>query len=96
MRVPLVATTALAMSVGNGAFHGAMAVRYRSYNPGLATALTLLAPLGGAGLVTLGRDPHVRKRDVGLGLALGIVLSLGLFLTMRSQVRGERRTNGRR
>jgi hypothetical protein len=95
MRVPLLATTALAMLIGNAAFHGVMAVRYRSYNPGLATAVTLLAPLGSAGLVSLGRDPRVGRRDMGLGMSLGLVLSLGLFLTMRGRVRGEQRTNAR-
>jgi hypothetical protein len=91
VRVPLLATTALAMLIGNATWHALIAVRHRSYNPGLVTALTLLAPVGTAGLVSIGRDPRVGKRDVSIGTGLGLVLSLGLFLRMRGQAREERR-----
>jgi hypothetical protein len=88
MRVPLLGTTALAMLMGNVALHGLMGIRFRSYNPGLATALTLLAPLGSAGLVSLGRDPRVGKGQVALGVGLGLALSAGLFLGMRARSGG--------
>lgn len=83
IRVPLLATAALAMLLGNVVLHTLMAFRFRSYNPGLATAVTLLAPLGSVGLVSLSRNPRVGKRQVGLGVGIGLVLSAGLFLSMR-------------
>ena len=92
-RAPALAATVLASFAGNVALHASAAVRRRSYNPGLASALLLLAPTAVAGFASLARDPRVGRRDLALGAACGALISAGMFLGMRerSAHRGGRR-----
>ena len=85
LRAPFLAGTVLASFAGNVALHGSAALRARSYNPGLGSALLLLAPTAAAGFAGLARNPRVDKRELALGAGCGALLSLGMFLGMRER-----------
>ena len=85
LRAPFLAATVLASFAGNVALHGSAAVRQRSYNPGLGSALLLLAPTAAAGFASLARNPRAGKRDIALGAACGALLSAGMFIGLRER-----------
>jgi hypothetical protein len=93
-RAPWVGVAFLTTNVPNAALHISEAVRQRAYNPGLATSITLLAPLGGAGLVRMARSGHASRRDMAVGIALGVGVSLGTFLAMRRRMRAKNARTG--
>jgi hypothetical protein len=86
-RAPWLGIAFLTTNVPNAALHVSEAVRQRGYNPGLATSITLLAPVGGAGLVRAARSRSVSAGDMAVGIGLGIGVSLGTFLAMRRRMR---------
>ena len=85
-RAPWLGVAFLTTNVPNAALHVSEAVRQRAYNPGLATSITLLAPVGAAGLVRVARSRRVSGRDMALGIGLGVGVSLGTFLAMRRRM----------
>ena len=63
---------AVYLSLVNGVAHGAQAVAWRRYHPGLVTTIVLFLPLGAATLWVLADSAEVTPADhlVGLGAAL--------------------------
>jgi Protein of unknown function with HXXEE motif len=79
-RAPGLAAWVHAMNLGNLAVHAGAAARERRWNPGLATATGMFAPLA---VVALGRLARGHRGDVALGVAAGAAMSAGTFLGMR-------------
>jgi hypothetical protein len=69
----------LAMHGANTVVHVRAATSQRRYNPGLATATGLFAPLASLGFAAVTREPGTRLRDVLLGAGLGVAASAGAF-----------------
>lgn len=91
LRSPWLAAAVLTTNLGNAALHLSQVAKARRYNPGTATSALLLAPLGAGGLTALARQPGVRARDVALGVAAGVGISLGTYAAMRRRLRRPRR-----
>jgi len=79
------------LEAGNAAMHGAMAARERRYNPGLVTALGLMAVHATAGTRALRRSGRVTKRQEFLASAAGLAASAGLPFAMKLRMRAARR-----
>jgi hypothetical protein len=79
-RTPGLTAWVHAMNLGNLAIHAGAAARERRWNPGLATAAGLFAPLG---LVALERLARRRPREVAVGVAAGAVVSAVTFFGLR-------------
>ena len=75
------------LEAGNAAMHGAMAVRERRYNPGLVTALGLMAVHAAAGSRAVRRSGRLTKREALLASAAGLAVSAGLPLAMKLRMR---------
>ncbi len=75
------------LEAGNALMHGAMALRERRYNPGLASASLLMAPHAVAGARALRRSGRLSRRGAGLAAAAGIAFSAGLPLAMKARQR---------
>jgi hypothetical protein len=82
-RSPGLAAWMHAMNLGNVAVHSGAAARERRWNPGLATAAGLFAPMSAAALVRLGGEARGR---VALGVAAGAGMSAGAFLGLRRRI----------
>jgi hypothetical protein len=82
-RAPGLAAWMHAMNLGNVAVHAGAAARERRWNPGLATAAGLFAPLG---IVALERLALRRPGGVALGVVAGAAMSAGAFLGLRRRV----------
>lgn len=87
---PALASAQLAMDLANAGLHISQAVRRRRYNPGLASATLLFAPLGIAGTRRLAQGPK-KRGEVTVGFAAGIAASGLMMLTMKRRVRRRRR-----
>jgi hypothetical protein len=85
-RAPGLAAWAHAMNLGNVVVHVSAASRERRWNPGLATAAALFAPLAAAALPVLARRS---ARQTAAGVLAGAAMSAGAFaaLRRRAQVR---------
>jgi uncharacterized protein with HXXEE motif len=79
-RAPGLAAWAHAMNLGNVVVHVAAAARERRWNPGLATAAGLFAPLAAAALPVLARRGG---GQVALGAAAGAAMSAAAFAGLR-------------
>lgn len=84
---PFLPAMSLALFVGNAGLHGGRLVADRRYNPGSATGVVLMLPLGIGGLVRLLRDPDVDARAALRGLAAGVVASAALMAVMKLRLR---------
>jgi len=75
------------IEAGNALMHGGMALRERRYNPGLATALGLMAPHAALGTVRLRRSGRLSRRAAVLAAAAGIGFSAALPVAMKARLR---------
>lgn len=91
-RSPAVAAGVVAMEVGNVAMHAGTAVRQRRYNPGVATAVTLMAPHAIASAVWLKRSGRMTRVGVATAAAVGAAfaaLPVSMKLRMRRAARAD-------
>jgi hypothetical protein len=77
----------LALEAGNAAMHTGMALRERRYNPGLATAVALMAPHAALGARRLRRSGRLGRRGALLAAAAGVAFSAGLPAAMKLRMR---------
>jgi hypothetical protein len=77
----------LAIEAGNALMHGGMALRERRYNPGLATAISLMAVHAGSGAVALRRSGRLSRRGARLAAGAGITFSVALPLAVKLRMR---------
>jgi hypothetical protein len=87
LRNPALGATVLGMLIGNAAIHVRETVRARRYTPGTATAATLLAPIGFAGLAAIARHPRGGARPAAIGAAAGLGSGVAMFELMRLRLR---------
>jgi hypothetical protein len=76
---------------GNALMHCGMALRERRYNPGLLTAVGLMAPHSLLGAAALRRSGRLSPRGARLAAAAGIACSVGMPLAMKVRMRRVRR-----
>ncbi len=69
---------AIYLTLVNAFVHIAAAVRFRGYNPGLATAVVLFLPVGIYGLVVVGAAPGTTPADHILGLFFAVVVHVAI------------------
>lgn len=81
---------AIYLSVVNALAHILMAVRFRGYNPGLATAAVLFLPIGIWSLVVLSHAPGVTVGDHLLALAVAILVHVGIAVHVFRRTRALR------
>jgi hypothetical protein len=81
------AAAVLAIEAGNALMHGSTALRERRYNPGLATAIGLMAVHAATGAIALGRSQRLSRRGSRLAAAAGIAFSAALPLAMKLRMR---------
>jgi Protein of unknown function with HXXEE motif len=81
---------AIYLSVVNAVAHILMAIRFRGYNPGLATAIVLFLPVGIWSLVVLSRAPGVTLGDHVLGLAVAVIVHIGIAVHVFRRTRAFR------
>jgi hypothetical protein len=62
----------------NAVVHVAAALRFRVYNPGLATAVALFVPLGVAAVIVIGREPGVGIAYHLAALAIAVLLHVAI------------------
>jgi Protein of unknown function with HXXEE motif len=79
---------AVYLTVVNALLHVVMAIRFRGYNPGLATAVVLFLPFGIWGLVVLSQSPGVGLGDhiLGLGLAVLVHVAIAVHVFRRTKM----------
>lgn len=90
-RSPGVAAGVVAMEVGNVAMHAGMAVRERRYNPGLVTAVTLMAPHAIASARWLRHSGRMTHADTATAAVVGAAfaaLPVAMKLRMRRGATG--------
>jgi hypothetical protein len=85
-RSPAVAAGVVAMEAGNVAMHAGFAVRERSYNPGVVTAVALMAPHAAASAVWLGRSGRMTRSGIAATVAIGAAFA-ALPATMKLRMR---------
>jgi hypothetical protein len=85
-RTPALAAGVLWMEAGNAAMHLGMAARRRAYNPGVATAVLLMAPHAIAGARQVRRSGRLSRRGSLLAAGMGIAFA-GLPLAMKLRMR---------
>jgi Protein of unknown function with HXXEE motif len=78
------------MEVGNAAMHAGMAARERRYNPGLGTAVGLMAVHAAASARTLHRSDRLNHRATILASAASIATSAALPVAMKLRMRAAR------
>lgn len=71
------------LAVVNAVLHLGPALRRREYNPGLATALVLFLPAGGACIAVAGRAADFAAHAVGLGVALAVHAAVAAHVLLR-------------
>jgi hypothetical protein len=76
---------------GNAAMHTGMALRERRYNPGLVTALALMALHAATADRALRRSNRLRRGELLASSVIGIGLGGGLPLAMKMRMRRARR-----
>lgn len=67
------------LTLVNALAHIGQAIRLRSYNPGLATAVVLFLPVGIAGALIVGAEPGVGAGHHVVGLAVAIAIHAGII-----------------
>ncbi|HEX5525564.1 MAG TPA: HXXEE domain-containing protein [Solirubrobacterales bacterium] len=81
------AAAVLAIEAGNALMHGSMALRERRYNPGLATAIGLMASHAATGAIALRRSGRLSRHGARLSATAGAAFSLALPLAMKLRMR---------
>jgi hypothetical protein len=81
------AAAVLWIEAGNALMHAGMALRERSYNPGLATATLLMATHASAGARALHRSRRTSFAAAAAGIAFGAGMPLAMKLRMRQAAR---------
>lgn len=84
-RSPAIAAGVVAMEVGNLAMHAGAAVRERRYNPGLVTAVTLMAPHAARSAVWLRRSGRMTRAGIAVTVAIGAAFA-SLPLSMKARM----------
>ncbi|TWP34842.1 HXXEE domain-containing protein [Leekyejoonella antrihumi] len=90
-RTPAPAAAVLWLEVGNAAFHTGLALRKRSYNPGVATAALLMGPHAVAGVRWIRRSGRLTPRANAAAVVAGLSLTalpLPLKVLMRRSAGG--------
>lgn len=72
------------MLVVNAASHIGWAIRFRSYNPGLATSILLFLPLGAVTLFVIPASGPQHLTGFGLAIALHALIIINLMKRLRS------------
>jgi hypothetical protein len=78
------------MEVGNAAMHASMAARERRYNPGLGTAVGLMAVHAAASARALHRSGRLKRREAIIASAAGIATTVALPVAMKLRMRRSR------
>lgn len=81
------AAAVVAIEAGNALMHGSMALRERRYNPGLVTALGLMAVHATSGALALRRSGRLTRRGRRSAVAAGVAFSAALPLAMKLRMR---------
>lgn len=81
------AAAVLWLEAGNAVMHGAMALRERRYNPGLASAVLLMAPHAALGARALRRSGRLSRPGALLAAAAGIGFTLALPAALKLRLR---------
>lgn len=92
-RSPAVAAGVVAMEIGNVAMHAGTAVRERRYNPGLVTAVTLMAPHAAMSIGRLRQSKRMTPFGVVTAAAIGAAFA-ALPVSMKARMRRAARTTG--
>ncbi|MEZ4454749.1 MAG: HXXEE domain-containing protein [Nannocystaceae bacterium] len=87
-RRAMVGATALGIPLVSAFMHVVPAIVTRSYNPGVATAALLLAPLAFLGLRGLLRTGHLDRARVAAVVAFGLVVHGALIGSVTAYTRG--------
>jgi hypothetical protein len=85
---------AVYLSLVNSVGHCVQAVALRRYNPGLVTSILLFIPLGIATLAVLAGTGEVTPTDHVIGLAVALVIHIGIILLVVIRKRQLTRANG--
>jgi Protein of unknown function with HXXEE motif len=80
---PFLGLIAAYLSITNAIVHLLQGIILRSYNPGLATGLLFFIPLGGWCVYELGSRPGCTWEYHALGLAIGILIHVGIMIHVR-------------
>jgi hypothetical protein len=86
-RSPGLAAGVVAMEIGNVAMHAGMAVRERHYNPGLVTAVTLMAPHAIGSVRWLKRSGRMTRTSTATAAVVGAAFA-ALPVAMKLRLRG--------
>lgn len=89
-RSPAVAAGVVAMEIGNVAMHAGTAIRERRYNPGLVTAVTLMAPHAACSLTRLRRSKRMTPAAIATAAAIGLAFA-ALPVSMKARMRRDAR-----
>jgi hypothetical protein len=85
---------AVYLSLVNSVGHCLQAVALRRYNPGLVTSILLFIPLGIATLLVLAGTGEVTPTDHVIGLAVALLIHIGIILLVVTRKRQLTRANG--
>lgn len=86
-KAPAPAAALYVSHLGNAGLHVGWALKNRKRDPGLVTAVATLLPTGVLGLRELAQDESVSRRQLAVGVAVGVVLSAGLAPFMKARMR---------
>jgi hypothetical protein len=78
---------AVYLSLVNSVGHCLQALALRRYNPGLVTSFLLFIPLGVATLVVLAGTGEVTSTDHVIGLAVALVIHIGIIVLVATRKR---------
>lgn len=78
---------AIYLALVNAVVHVIGAVVLRGYNPGLITAIVLFLPFGIWALVVVGAAPGVGIGDHALGLAVAVLIHVGIVIHVARRAR---------
>lgn len=87
-RSPAIAAGVVAMEVGNVAMHAAMAIRRRRYNPGVVTAVALMAPHAVASARWLKRSGRMTPAGTAAAAVVGAAFA-ALPVAMKIRMRAD-------
>lgn len=86
-KAPAPAAALYVSHLGNAGLHLGWAIKHRRRDPGLVTAVCTLLPVGVIGLRDLVRDETVSRKQIAVGVGVGLVLSAGLAPFMKLRMR---------
>ncbi len=73
--------------LGNAGLHVGWSIRNRKYDPGLATSILTLLPVGVSGLREIAKDPEISRRKKVAGAACGLAIAAGMFPLMKMRLK---------